>query len=111
MTWLGWLTVHGLFLLGGFISARNYYLRYLRLRIHCWRGGTPENCQWVSSIRLIGSLFLISPLVYSPYLTVRVLSVVLIVLDTGGLHWLIFDLLRRAVMNSPANRAARRARG
>jgi hypothetical protein len=79
-----------LFGLGGWLCCLNFYLSFLRYPVHRIMGKTKEDYRWISGIPLFGSLFVAVSLFQfwrSPWLLA--LAVVLIVIDTGGLHWFL----------------------
>ncbi|MCD4726956.1 MAG: hypothetical protein K8R46_04810 [Pirellulales bacterium] len=100
MTIMKWVAV-GLFVLGGFICCVNFYLSFLRYPIHRLRGGTRESYKWVSGVPLFGSFFVALSLLKfwsQPYPCA--IAIILILIDTGGLHWFLgvmfyFEVFRK----------------
>jgi hypothetical protein len=96
--------------LGGFLCCANFYLSFLRYPCHRLRGGTKEDYKWVSGIPLFGSLFVaVALLKFWSVTPILIPSVLLIVIDTGGLHWFIgtvlfFRLSRRSTSDEQAKR-------
>ena len=77
-----------LLVLGGLLCCINFYLSALRYPVHRMMGGKKEEYRWVSGIPVFGSLFVgisLFKLWKPPWLLA--LGVVLILIDTGGLHW------------------------
>ena len=72
--------------LGGLMCGLNFYLSFLRYPIHRLAGGTKDNYKWVSGAPVFGSVFV-------------ALSLVVILIDTGGLHWfaaaMLYQTLRK----------------
>lgn len=90
METLAWLAL----LVGGLISAINFYLSFCRYALHRIRGGSRESYQWVSGIPVVGSLLVALALIAfheSPWILSAAL--VLITIDTGGIHWLLGALI------------------
>lgn len=74
--------------LGGFICCLNFYLSFPRYLLHKYRGGKKEDNKWISGFPLVGSLLVALSLLASWQSTwILVVSVTLILIDTGGLHW------------------------
>jgi hypothetical protein len=97
--------------LGGFLCCANFYLSLLRYPLYRLRGGKKEDYKWDSGIPLFGSLFVaISLLEFWSVKWILIPSIVLIVIDTAGLHWCIgtllyFEVVRRC--KTPGERAQR----
>ena len=83
-----------LFCLGGLICAVNFYLSFLRYPIFLLRGGRKSEFQWISGSPFIGSLSVAVGLA-ALYETrwVLITGLVLILIDTGGLHWFLGTML------------------
>ena len=86
--------------LGGLMCGLNFYLSFLRYPIHRLAGGTKDNYKWVSGAPVFGSVFVALSLVVfwdTPWILVT--AVVLILIDTGGLHWfaaaMLYQTLRK----------------
>ena len=68
----------------------NLYLSFLRYPIHRLRGGTRENYKHVSGLPLFGSLFVaLSLLKFYSHPILLAIAVILILIDTAGLHWFL----------------------
>ena len=76
------------FIIGGCLCVLNFYLSFLRYPVHRLRGMPKESYRWVSGIPLFGSAFVALSLLHllssSPILAA---GIVLIAIDTGGIHW------------------------
>jgi hypothetical protein len=84
---------------GGFVCCVNFYLSFLRYMVHRMMGVKKEEYRWVSGIPVFGSLFVAISLFkfwQSPWLLA--LGISLIVIDTGGLHWLVGTIFYRQVL-------------
>ena len=82
------LILYPLLAVGAFFCALNIYLSYVRYLIHRLKGGSRDDYKWVSGAPLVGSLFALAglPAVWHiPWL--RAVVIVLILFDTGGIHW------------------------
>ncbi|MHC4718493.1 MAG: hypothetical protein ACYS5V_16095 [Planctomycetota bacterium] len=74
--------------LGGLVCCLNFYLSFLRYRVHRMRGGAQESYRWVSGLPVVGSLFVaISLIEFRRPAWLLAIAIVLILIDTGGLHW------------------------
>ncbi len=83
-----------LFVIGGIFCLLNIYLSFLRYPLHKLKGGVRDNYQWVSGAPVIGSLFVaVSLLVLHEVKWLLVSGFVLIVMDTGGIHWFAGTML------------------
>ena len=87
-----------LFMVGGFFCLLNFYLSFLRYPLHKLKGGSGDSYRWVSGIPLIGSLLVAaSLLVLNETKWVLVSGLVLIAMDTGGIHWFAGTILARSL--------------
>ncbi|MBN2446756.1 MAG: hypothetical protein JXO22_08520 [Phycisphaerae bacterium] len=76
--------------LGGFLCLLNFYLSALRYPIHVLRGGTRESYRYVSGIPLFASLIVAISLPWGwGIMWWRAVGLILIAIDTGGLHMFI----------------------
>jgi hypothetical protein len=81
---LAWLAL----LVGGLVSALNFYLSFCRYALHRLRGGSRESYRWMSGFPLVGSLLVALSIVRfydAPW--ILGIALVLIAIDTGGIHW------------------------
>ncbi len=79
---------------GGALCCLNFYLSFLRSPLHRLRGRSRENYQWVSGIPVFGSLFTAVALFGLNEITwARWLAIVLILIDSGGLHYFALIML------------------
>ncbi len=77
-----------LLMLGGVICVANFYLSFPRYLLHRLSGGTREDYGWISGVPVFGSLFVAISLVWGWNSTAWFRAAfVLILIDTGGLHW------------------------
>jgi hypothetical protein len=68
--------------------------------MHRITGGDKSNYKWVSGIPVIGSLFVaISLITYWQTTSIFVTAIILIVMDTGGIHWFLGSILYNNVIN------------
>ena len=89
---------YALFALGSFFCGLNFYLSFLRVPLLRRRGVPLQEIQHVSGAPLLGSLFVLVglPAVYAvPGLLP--LGIVLMLIDTGGLHWFLGTMLFMAI--------------
>lgn len=79
-----------LFILGGLICFLNFYLLVLDYPVHKLIYGKKKKFKSISGIPLVGSLFVAIGLIflYKSSLLL-ILGLVLIALDTGGIHWFL----------------------
>jgi hypothetical protein len=76
------------FVFGGYICILNFYISFLRYRVHLWRGLSKESFKFVSGIPLLGSLIVYLLLRYMNLPpAMQYVAIGLIVIDTGGIHW------------------------
>ncbi len=93
-TVLSWLA----FSLGGLVCLTNFYLSFLRYPLHRLRGLPRESYRWVSGIPLFGSLFVgLSLLVLHSLPGILPAAIVLIAIDTGGIHWFVGTTIYHSV--------------
>ena len=88
LLWLAW----AVFALGGFICIANFKL-FLNWAIHRLRKRPRESYKHVSAIPIIGSLLvalMLRPLDSIP--AAKIVGIVLIAIDMGGIHWMILGL-------------------
>ena len=81
---LAWVAL----LVGGLVSALNFYLSFCRYPLHRFRGGSRESYRWVSGFPLVGSLLVALSIVRfydAPW--IFAIALALIAIDTGGIHW------------------------
>ncbi len=87
-----------LFFLGGVICAVNFYLSFLRYPIFLLRGGRKSEFRWISGTPVIGSLSVAVGLVYLHQTSwILLAGLVLILIDTGGLHWFAGTILSQRI--------------
>jgi len=104
MTYRLALLIRALVLLGvgGFICVLNFYLSFLRYPLHRWRGGTREDYRWESGLPLLGSAFVAWSLFWLHKWPVLLpVGVLLILIDTGGIHWMLGVVLWHEVLTKP----------
>ena len=83
-----------LFGLGALLCLINFYLSFLRYPLHRLRGLSEESYQWMSSFPVFGSLFVALSLIGLHKVSGMVLTaIVLILIDTGGIHWFVILML------------------
>lgn len=91
MILLAWL----FFTLGALLCGLNFYLSFLRFPIYRLRGHSAESYRWSSGIPLFGSLFVAVTLFFlSSVPWILIVGILLIALDTGGIHWFIYSQIR-----------------
>ena len=76
-------------LVGGLVSALNFYLSFCRYHLYRIKGGSRESYRSVSGFPLVGSLLVALSIVRlydKPW--ILVFAFVLIAIDTGGILWL-----------------------
>ena len=75
----------------------NFYLSFLRYPIHILHKKPKEAYQWVSGVPLLGSLLVGLSLVQLYTVPVALwIAIVLILIDTGGIHWFIGSMIYHA---------------
>ena len=93
------ILAHILFYLGGYFCGLNFYLSFLRYPLYRVCGGEKDEYQWVSGAPLVGSLLVGISLISLHKITwMLVLGLILIVLDTGGLHWSLGTMFYHEVL-------------
>jgi hypothetical protein len=81
---LAWLAL----LVGGLVSALNFYLSFCRYHLYRFRGRSRESYHRVSGLPLVGSLLVTLSIVrFYDVPWILALALVLIAIDTGGIHW------------------------
>ena len=79
-----------LFCLGGLISVTNFYLSFLRYPLFRLMHGTKKEWKWVSNYPVFGSAFVaLSLLVLHKATWALIVGGILILVDTGGIHWFV----------------------
>jgi hypothetical protein len=93
-TMVAWLLLG----VGGAICLINCYLSFLRRPLLRLRGQTEESYRPVSGFPLVGSLLVaLSLLALHSRTGVVSAAVVLMLVDTGGIHWFIGSMIHRYV--------------
>lgn len=95
----GW----ALFGLGAAISVSNFYLSSLREPLHRAAGRSRDSYKWVSGVPLAGSALIAVSWTFwlkeRQSLPLDVVTALLVLIDTGGIHWFAIvmtaDWLRR----------------
>jgi len=83
--------------IGGAICGLNFYLSFLRARLLIARGAAADSIRHVSGFPWIGSaLVAIAWLSGLDSVLLSVLAGLLILIDTGGIHWFLIIMLRQA---------------
>jgi hypothetical protein len=83
--------------LGGFICVLNFYTSFLRYPFLRFLGHSKESFQWVSGAPFLGSLLVaISLLAFHSTTWILVTGIILILIDTGGIHWFAGTMLYHA---------------
>jgi len=86
--------------LGGSVCVLNFYLYFLRCPVHRWKGGRTEEFRWVSGIPLIGSaLVALSLLKFYAEPWLLAIGLLLIALDSGGVHWFLGMLFYQKLLD------------
>jgi predicted transposase YbfD/YdcC len=76
------------------VSLLNFHLSFIRPLLHQWNGGTEADYKFVSGIPLVGSIFGLPAAVLLPSgWIVGALLLVLLLLDTGGMPWLVYSMI------------------
>ena len=87
-----------LFGLGSLLCVTNFYLSFLRYPLHRLRGLPDESYRWVSGFPLFGSLFVAISLFGLHDIPAMIpVAVVLMLIDTGGIHWFIGSMIYQFV--------------
>jgi hypothetical protein len=83
-TSLAWVAL----VLGAVLCLTNFYLSFLRYPVHRLRGLPRASYRWESGIPLFGSLLVALSLLGLHSLSgILPAAIVLMVIDTGGIHW------------------------
>ncbi len=81
--------------LGAFLATLNFYLSFLRGSLHRWRRGSTDGYRHVSGVPGVGSLLVVGGVLVSfGSVTVAVLGLITIGLDTGGPLWFLVSSWR-----------------
>lgn len=83
-----------LFVLGALLCGANFYFSFLRYPLHLLRGLPKEEYHWVSGVPLLGSLLVCISwlgLHHDPAMTI--VTVALLLMDTGGIIWFIGSMI------------------
>ena len=84
----------GALIVGGIISALNFYLSFCRYLLHRVRGGSRESYRAVSGVPLFGSLLVVLSIIWLHEVPwVLAVASIVIAIDTGGIHWLAGALI------------------
>jgi len=84
--------------LGGAISVTNFALSFVRIPLLRARGVPRERIRFVSGFPVLGSALVAAALVLGlESRAARVAAWILILIDTGGLHWFAAVLLRQTL--------------
>lgn len=87
-----------LFGLGALLSVTNLYLSFLRHPLHRLRGLPEESYYRVSGFPLFGSLFIALSLIGLRDIPAMIpVAIVLMLIDTGGIHWFIGSMIYQFV--------------
>lgn len=108
----------GLFGVGAFVCAMNFYLSFLRYRLYCVRGrkgeyrdvsGAPLVGSFIFAVLLIrpGILFGPEAFLFQLPIWARIAAFALAVLDAGGPHWFIGMMVWLARKKPAASRHQR----
>ena len=92
---IGWVLVGA----GGAICLLNFFLGWVRYPLHRARGGRKEDYRWVSGFPLVGSIAVLAGwffwLRHEASLALDAAAWLLVIFDTGGIHWLAASLAFR----------------
>jgi len=100
-TALAWIA----FVLGTLVCLVNFYSSFLRYPIHRLRGLPKGSYRWESGIPLVGSLCVaLSLLSLHSQPVVLPVAIILIAVDTGGLHWFIGVLIYNSLRSKPGSK-------
>ncbi len=92
-----------IFCLGGFICCLNFYLSFLHYPLYKILKKT-EKYKWVSGLPLVGSLFVaISLFLLYQIKWILILGIILISIDTGGIHWFLGTVLYHELLKKKEN--------
>jgi uncharacterized membrane protein YdcZ (DUF606 family) len=91
---LAWIA----FTFGALVCLVNFYLSFLRYPLHRLRGNSKDSFHWVSGFPLVGSLFVALSLLGLHNISgITLMAVILIVIDTGGIHWFIGSMIYQSI--------------
>lgn len=93
-----------LFLVGGAICLLNFFLSFLRVPLLRARGVPDEEIRWVSGFPAIGSLLVAAAVPGLDGRTALVTAILLILIDTGGLHWFLAVITIQSIRSRGAGR-------
>ena len=86
------------FIVGGWLCVLNFYLSFVRYPVHRLRGLAKESYRWVSGIPLFGSAFVALSLLHlHSFSMILITGIVLIAIDTGGIHWFAGTMIYHAL--------------
>ena len=86
LTFISWVAL----LVGGVLCLLNFYLSWLRYPLHRLRRRSKESYHFASGAPLVGSLLVALSVFGLRSITAVVpVAIALIVMDTGGIHWLL----------------------
>ena len=86
LTFISWVA----FVVGGVLCVLNFYLSWLRYPLHRLRRRSKESYHSTSGAPLVGSLLVALSMFGLRSVTAVVpVAIALIVIDTGGIHWLL----------------------
>ena len=93
LTFISWVAL----VVGGVLCLLNFYLSWLRYPLHRLRRRSKESYHSASGAPLVGSLLVaLSMFVLRSVTAVVPVAIALIVIDTGGIHWLLGGQICRA---------------
>ena len=86
LTFISWVAL----VVGGVLCLLNFYLSWVRYPLHRLRRRSKESYHSASGAPLVGSLLVaLSMLGLRSVTAVVPVAIALIVIDTGGIHWLL----------------------
>jgi len=80
---------YGFYFLGGILAMLNFYLSFLRHRVHRLLGKPDGTYRFVSGILLFGVLSAIGLMHLPENLYFGIGALIFLIVDTGGIPWLI----------------------
>jgi hypothetical protein len=87
---IAWLAL----MIGGLVCALNFYLSFCRYALHRRGGGSRESYGRISGFPLVGSVLVaLSLFKFYDLFWILTVALVLIAIDTGGVHWFIGALI------------------